>query len=193
MPVKTKEWLLQTKSKRRKRYGDRPDSIPANNCLTCEDMKILGKSIQQRIDIRIAIQKDGRYTLPMRGAYVAISCANESRKITDVQGQVGLPLQRSQARWTRDTQLQEKIIQPANTHTRNINIEVSWQLLSIIKQRRRDLNNIYTLTNIYRSTSYTSILSLVSLDVFSEITNGRAQFIRLLLEYYYPHNSGSGY
>jgi len=44
-------------------------------------------------------------------------------------------------------------------------------------------------TNIYRSTPYTSILTHVSLDLLSEITNGRAYYIRLLLEYYYPHTT----
>jgi len=39
----------------------------------------------------------------------------------------------------------------------------------IMRQRRSDLNNIYTLTNIYRSIYYTSIFSFVSLNVFSEL------------------------
>jgi len=38
---------------------------------------------------------DRFYTLLMREAYVAISCANKTRRIRDVQGQVGLPLPRS--------------------------------------------------------------------------------------------------
>jgi len=66
--------------------------------MTCEPLEIIRQSISQPIDVRIAIQVDGHYTLPMREAYVAISCANESRKMTDVQCHVGLPLQRSRAR-----------------------------------------------------------------------------------------------
>jgi len=61
-------------------------------------MEIIRKSIEQRIYVRIAIEVNGLYTLAMRERYVAISCANESRKITDDQGQLGLPLQRSRPR-----------------------------------------------------------------------------------------------
>jgi len=61
-------------------------------------MKIIPKSIYQRIHVTIAIYVDGHYTLPMREAYVALSCANESTKIMDVECQVGFPLQTSQAR-----------------------------------------------------------------------------------------------
>jgi len=98
MPVTTRECLLQTISRRSQQYEDWPAYIPANNCLTWEHLEIIHKSISQQIHAHIAIWVDGRYTLPMREAYVAISCPNESRKITDVQGQVGLPLQRIRAR-----------------------------------------------------------------------------------------------
>jgi len=42
---KTKGCLLQTKSKRSQHYEDWPSSILANNCLTCEHMEIIRKSI----------------------------------------------------------------------------------------------------------------------------------------------------
>jgi len=45
MPDKTKECLLQTKSKRSQQYEDWPFSILANNCLTCEHMVIIRKTI----------------------------------------------------------------------------------------------------------------------------------------------------
>jgi len=45
MPDKTKERLLQPKSKRSQQYEDWPSSILGNNCLTCEHMEIIRKSI----------------------------------------------------------------------------------------------------------------------------------------------------
>jgi len=45
MPDKTKGCLLQTKSKRSQHYEDWPSSILANNCLPCEHMEIIRKSI----------------------------------------------------------------------------------------------------------------------------------------------------
>ena len=45
MLAKTKEYLLQTKSKKIQQYEDWPSSMPANNGLTCEDMEIICKSM----------------------------------------------------------------------------------------------------------------------------------------------------
>ena len=45
MPVKTSECFLPTMAKRSQQYEDWPYRIPANNCLTCEHIEIIRKSI----------------------------------------------------------------------------------------------------------------------------------------------------
>jgi len=46
MPDKTKECLLQTRSKRSQQSENWPSCILVNTCLTCEHMEIIRKSIQ---------------------------------------------------------------------------------------------------------------------------------------------------
>ena len=57
------------------------------------------------------------------------------------------------------------------------------------KARRRDLNNIYTLLTFI---AYLDSYYLVSLDLFSIHLRAPAYYIRLSLQYYYPHNTTLG-